>query len=163
MKSLPITRPTLDDPIYSQKNPHQAFLLFYSMVVSIPVILGGPSGSGSLSAEYGHLGVVAWAICLLVGSLLAGIGEFWRGHTWDGLVVEAGGLVLLVVGGAIFSFALAAQGSDARNVALLTASYAGACLWRVCQIIKRLRWLRGLIAEINGALDDIDEAHRERR
>ena len=156
LKSLPITRPTLDDPIYSQKNPHQAFLLLYSILVSLPVIFGGPSGSGSLSAEYGRYGVVAWAICLTVGSSLAAIGEFWRGHTWNALAIEAGGLALLVLGGVIFSVALAAQGDDARSVSLLVLSYSGACFWRVCQCLRRLAWIYSLVQEINAAWDDED-------
>jgi hypothetical protein len=149
VKSLPIHRPTLDDPIYSQKNPHQAFLLVYSALVSLPVLFGGNSGSGSLDTELGKYGVVAWAVCLLVGSVVAAVGEFWRGHTWTALVLESAGLSLLVLGGTLFSVALFAQGEDARTVALLLASYAAACAWRIGQCIRRLKWLADLISEIN--------------
>lgn len=84
MKSLPIDRPTLDDPVYSQKNPYQTFLMGLSVVSSLP-LLSGHSGSAVMDEALSDFVVTLWGLLLLIGSLVVLAGEFWRGHTWTSL------------------------------------------------------------------------------
>lgn len=151
MKSLPIDRPTLDDPIYSQKNPHQVFLLVLSILSAFPLLTNGTSASRALDESLTPAGVISWGICLMLGSVLALIGEFWPGHTWNALAVERYGLSLIAVGGLIFICFVWSHNVDlngVRYVTLLTVAYAGACTWRCVQITRRLRWLGRVIAEL---------------
>lgn len=149
MKTLPIERPTLDDPLYSQKNPHQTFLLVLSLFSAAPLLFGGSTGSATLDAHLGTFTVLMWGVCLLFGSLVALIGEFWPGHTWTALVLERAGLGLVGAGAAIYSFVVFTTVPDARFAVSITAAYAASCLWRVGQITRRLRWLRALIRGLN--------------
>lgn len=102
MRTLPINRPTLDDPLYSQKNPHQTFLLALSVLGNLPLLRGDIS-SAALSSQLSPIAAWTWAACLLVGSLIALGGEFWPGHTWGGLVVERAGLALVAVAAAVYA------------------------------------------------------------
>ena len=150
MKSLPIDRPTLDDPLYSQKNPHQTFLLLFSLVASLPVLLAGESISRALDNAVNPVLVTAWAAALCVGSTIALIGEFWRGHTWTSLVLERVGLAFVGVAGLFYSIVLAVtMGKSAGYVIGVTGAYSLSCLWRVGQITRRLQWIRDLVAEVN--------------
>lgn len=154
MKSLDIGRATLDDPLYSQKNPHQTFLLLFSLFAGLPVVLGGESASAALDDAVSPALVTAWASSLLVGSLIALVGEFWRGHTWHSLIIERAGLSLVGTGGAFYSVVLYCTVPDpagARYVVGITAAYALSCLWRCVQITRRLRWIRGVVEEVNQA------------
>lgn len=148
MRTLPIDHATLDDPLYSQKNPHQTFLLALSLISAAP-LLGGSSGSAALDAHLGHTTVVVWGLCLLVGSAVALVGEFWPGHTWTALVLERAGLGLVGLGAGVYAFVVFTSVPDARFAVSITAAYAASCLWRVGQITRRLTWLRALIKGLN--------------
>ena len=151
MKSLPVTRPTLDDPIYSQKNPYQAFLVALCIVSSLP-LLRGQTSSAVLEQQLGDTMVVTWGATLLVGSLIVLVSEFWRGHTWTALAIERSGLLLVGTGAGIYSVVVwsnAQHIDDIRFIAAVTFAYAGACYWRCLQITRRLRWIRALVAEVN--------------
>lgn len=151
MRSLPVDRPTLDDPVYDQKNPHQTFLLILSLYASAPLVFDGESASESLDKAVSPFLVVLWGAVLLVGSAVALVGEFWRGHTWTSLVLERVGLLLVGIGGGFYCIILALTvGGNARYVVGVTTAYALSCLWRVMQITRRLNWIRALVAEVNG-------------
>jgi hypothetical protein len=150
MKTLPVDRPTLDDPVYSQKNPHQTFLLLFSLFASAPVVFGGESASRALDRTVTPLLVALWGGVLLTGSIIALIGEFWRGHTWTSLYLERIGLALVGCGGAFYALVVYFTiGHEARYVVGITAAYSLSCLWRVVQISRRLVWIRALVAEVN--------------
>lgn len=102
MKTLPITRPTLDDPLYSQKNPYQTFLLVLSVAASLPLLRGHP-GSAILERQLSSDAVLLWGLCLLAGSLVALVGEFWPGHTWVGLIFERAGIGLVAVAALVYA------------------------------------------------------------
>lgn len=106
----------LDDPGYSQRNPHQAFLIGLSIVASLP-LLRGQAQSSLLERELDDRTVVLWGGCLLVGSLLALFGEFWPGRTWTGLVLERGGLGL--IGGAAAVYAVVTWSSVGNHSPLV--------------------------------------------
>lgn len=98
----------LEDPLYGQRNPHQAFLIGLSIIASLP-LLRGQAQSTLLERELDDRTVILWGCCLLAGSLLALLGEFWPGRTYVGLVLERGGLGL--VGGAAAIYAVVTWGS----------------------------------------------------
>lgn len=151
MKSLPVDRPTLDDPIYSQKNPYQAFLVVLSIISALP-LLQGETSSAVLEEQLGDSMVVAWGLSLLIGSTVVLISELWRGHTWTALSIERSGLLLVGTGAGIYSvtvWATAGEVDDIRFVAAITFAYAAACFWRCFQITRRLAWIRKLVAEVN--------------
>lgn len=152
MKSLPAHRPTFDDPIYSQRNPHQTFLLAFSFLASVPVIVGAESGSAALNAELSPSGTYAWAWCLFLASALALAGTFWRGRTWTALVIERAGLLMLCFGAATYVTVLLHSTEDNGSVlyvVAVTSAYSCSCLWRAVQITRRLNWMRFFIEEIN--------------
>lgn len=150
MRSLPINRPTLDDPLYSQKNPHQVFLLLLSIVASWP-LLRGQASSAVLEKALSDGTVILWGVALLAGSAVALIGDFWRGHTWDALVIERFGLGLVGVAAFVYSWIVwrtAGSQQDVSFAAAITAAYGASCTWRVWQITRRLRWIRQLLNEV---------------
>lgn len=216
MRTLPIKRPTLDDPLYSQRNPYQVFLLGLSIIGSIPLLRGYPASS-VLASQLSHTAVIFWGTCLLIGSVVALAGEFWPGHTWDGLVIERAGLSLVGLAAAVYAVvvwtSVHGAGSDAATVApwafisatcaaaatavwnayldpptppapmlgraavatltgFVVGAYAGAvwnlaptssgvvyvvsiqaayalsCTWRAVQITRRLRWIHGILDEL---------------
>lgn len=151
MKSLQIDRPTLDDPLYMQKNPHQVFLLVFTLFASTTLLTQGHSPSQVMNAETNPTAQLLWGYCLMVGSLLALVGEFWKGHTWNALALERSGLML--IGGASALYCLVLYNSpsavNVEYVVGVTAAYAASCLWRVAQITVRLRWIRQVIKEMN--------------
>lgn len=144
MKTLLPGDPALDDPLYAQRNPFQTFLLTLSLVAAAP-LLRGDAGSALLERELPELAVVLWGACLLVGSLLAVVGEFWRGRTWNGLVVERAGLALVGGMAGVYAWIVwRATGStdEVRYLLAVQVAYAAACAARVVQITRRLRWIR---------------------
>lgn len=151
MRTLPIDRPTLDDPLYSQQNPHQTFLLVLSVLSAIP-LLRGQTNSALLERELTPTALIAWGACLGVGSAVALVGQFWRGHTWTALGLERAGVGLVGAAIVAYTYVIVAVADDLDDVAYVTSiqtAYAAACLWRVAQITRRRAWLRKLIAELN--------------
>lgn len=150
---MPVKRPTLDDPMYSQKNPHQVFLLVFSLVSAAPLMWNGQSGVPAMDRALNDLAVQAWGGCLLFGSIMALVGQWWRGHTWNGLVIERSGLGLVGTGAIIYSMVIWFSASNVsggpRFAAAITMAYGLDCLWRCGQITRRLRWIKALITEVN--------------
>lgn len=145
-----VTRPTFDDPLYSQKNPHQTFLLIFGLYAAIPLLFGKSSGSGALDAAVDHAVLFTWGAILLAGSAFALVGEFWPGRTYFALVLERTG-VALVGTGALFYVTVLLATTDWNNTRYLVsviAAYAVSCVWRVFQITRRLAWLRRIISEV---------------
>jgi hypothetical protein len=158
VRSLPIKRPTLDDPVYEQQNPHQTFLLILSLFSAAPMFVTHSSGSAVLDKELSPDTVLVWGACLMLGSILALAGEFWRGHTWDGLQLERAGLLLVGTGAALYASVIlfTVDPNGTRFVVGVTAAYAAACLWRCVQITRRLAWIRKVIDELNAERDASD-------
>lgn len=150
MRSLPISRPTLDDPLYTQKNAYQTFLLLLSILSSLP-LLEGHANSAALDRELDDTTLLLWGTCLLGGSTIALLGEFWRGHTWTGLVIERFGVAVVGVAALVYSWVVwraAGSQTDVAFVASITSAYGLACAWRTGQITRRLRWIRQLTREV---------------
>lgn len=150
MRSLPLDRPTLDDPLYAQRNPHQTFLLLLSVLSSVP-LLRGQTNSAILERELDDTTVILWGITLLIGSVIALAGSFWPRHTWDALVIERFGLALVGAAALIYSAVVWASASEKGPVAFVvsvTAAYGVSCAWRCWQITRRLRWIHKARAEV---------------
>lgn len=137
------------DPLYSQRNPYQIFLLGLSIIVSVP-LLRGDAGSGVLEHELDNRTVIAWGIGLLVGSVMAFVGEFWPGRQWTSLVLERFGLMLVAGAAAVYAGVVLLSVSDRTDVAYLSAvqlAYALSCGWRCYQITRRLAWIRLVVED----------------
>lgn len=140
-----------DDPVYEQKNPYQTALLALCVVASWP-LLQGETGSATLERELSEPAVILWGLCLLVGSLIALLGEFWPGRTWTALVIERSGLMLVGLSALIYAVivwtSVGGAGADAAFIVSLTFGWGLACLWKSWQNTVRLRWMRGLLKEL---------------
>lgn len=155
MKRIRGTRYQLEDPAYLQRNPYQVFLLGLSVLASFP-LLQGHASSGVLERELDDRTVAAWGLLLLVGSVVALVGEFMPGYTWLGLVLERTGLAVVGSAAAIYTGVVLVSVSDRTGVAYLTAiqaAYALSCAWRVGQITRRMRWVRRAIEDFNRHAD----------
>lgn len=151
MKTLPLHPEALDDPLYVQKNPYQTLLLGMAVLSSWP-LLWGRAGSGVIDRELTLAAVMLWGWVLLLGSLTALVGEFWRGRTWTGLVIERSGLAFVGVAALIYAVLVDDKAdlhdADVAFVVGVTAAWGAACLWRCWQITKRLRWMRGIREQV---------------
>lgn len=150
MKTV-LDHPTLDDPLYKQKSPYQTFLLVLCVISSWP-LLRGESGSGALEQELSDPAVILWGVCLLTGSVIALVGEFWAGRTWTALVIERAGLVLVGLAAIIYATVVwlntETRPADVSFLVSLTSAWGTACLWRCWQITRRLAWMRGLLTSL---------------
>lgn len=149
MRTLPLPRHALDDPIYAQRNTYQTFLLALSILASFPLLHGDPS-SALLARVLPNLTVMVWGWTLLAGSVIALVGQFWPGHTWTGLVIERAGITLVGAGAAFYAGVVwySADGHGVAYMVAVTTAYALSCGWRTLQITRRLKWMKGLIQEI---------------
>jgi hypothetical protein len=150
MKRQPLAELHADDPALRQRSPYAAFLLSLCLLAALPLVEGDPSVSTTIDAV-GRAVAFLWGFCLLAGSMLALVGVFfptrsWR-VTWDILLVEMAGAIL-VGGGALFytyEFYNAVGLPGHRFTIAITAAFGLASLWRVVQIVIRLRWIRRTI------------------
>lgn len=141
-----VVRHHLEDPLYSQRNPYQLFLLVLSVAAAFPLITGR-AASTVLERELSDSVVTLWGIALLVGSVIALIGEVVPGHTWSGLVLERAGLGVVGGAAAVYAGVVLASVDDPGGVVYLIAiqlAYALSCAWRCGQITRRLRWIRAV-------------------
>lgn len=137
----------LGDPLYSQRNPHQFFLLVLSVVAAIGLVEGA-TGSLVLDEALNQSAVTLWGVCLLVGSLSALVGMWWP-RTWTGLVIERAGLFVVASAAGIYSWLVYAAAPDVAYTAFVHVAYSLSCFWRVRQITVRLRWVREQVARLN--------------
>ena len=137
----------LGDPLYSQRNPHQLFLLVLSVVAALGLVQGA-TGSAILDDALTDHAVTIWGICLLTGSLTA-LGGMWWPRTWSGLLVERAGLAVVAVAAALYSILVYIAAPDVAYTAFVHVAYAGSCMWRCKQITSRLRWVRAQVDRLN--------------
>jgi len=137
----------LGDPLYSQRNPHQLFLLVLSVAAAVSLIEGA-TGSEILDHALDPHAVTLWGACLLVGSLTGLVGMWWP-RTWTGLVVERAGLAIVASAAGIYAWLIYAAAPTVAYTAFVHLAYALSCFWRVQQITIRLRWVREQVARLN--------------
>ena len=137
----------LGDPLYSQRNPHQIFLLVLSVIAAVGLI-EGVTGSQILDDALSDPAVSAWGAFLLIGSVTGLIGMWWK-RTWTGLVVERSGLFTVATAATIYSVLVIRAAPEAAYTAFVHIAYAGSSYWRVVQITRRLRWVRRQVELLN--------------
>ena len=142
----------LGDPLYSQRNPHQLFLLLLSVAAASQLWNGG-AGSPDLDAAMAGWAVKVWGSGLLAGSLVALVGMWWP-RTWTGLVVERTGLVVVAAVAALYAWVLGTAGSHLWYSVAIHTAYAASCAWRVAQITRRLRWVSAQVVRLNSRGDE---------
>lgn len=141
----------LGDPLYSQRNPHQLFLLVLSMVSAITLV-EGLTGSPTLDEVLPGTTVIAWGLFLLLGSATALLG-MWLPRTWTGLVVERSGLGLVSVAAMGYAGLIFVLAPDESFTAFIHLAYGLSCAWRVRQIESRLKWVRAQVARLNKGVE----------
>lgn len=145
----------LGDPLYSQRNPHQIFLLAFSVIAAIG-LLEGATGSVVLDDALPGFSIVAWGLFLLLGSSTALFG-MWLPRTYSGLVVERAGLAGVSIAALGYSWLVYRAAPDAAFTALTHTAYGLSCAWRVKQINARLRWVREQAARLNEGTGDVGQ------
>lgn len=148
------------EPFVPPKNPFESFLLFLSLVSSLPLI-AGDSGSAALRDRLTPLAVSSWGWCLLVGSAVAMVG-IWLPLRWRyfGMLLERAGLILVGGAAALYTIVIVGVASDlnaVRYAAAIQTAYAGACFWRVVQISALIHWINQTFHTTTGAADDSGE------
>ena len=125
----------LGDPLYSQRNPHQIFLLVLSVIAAVGLI-EGVTGSQILDDALSDPAVSAWGAFLLIGSVTGLIGMWWK-RTWTGLVVERSGLFTVATAATIYSVLVIRAAPEAAYTAFVGwfdwhgESWLVAACWRV--------------------------------
>lgn len=142
----------LGDPLYSQRNPHQIFLLVLSLASAMQLVRG-TAGSPALEDALSDHAVTLWGVGLLVGSLIALIGMMWP-RTWTGLVVERAGLAAVAAAAGVYAWIVWRAVPAAGFTIAVHSAYAFACAWRVRQITKRLQWVRAQVDAVNYATEE---------
>lgn len=137
----------MGDPLYSQRNPHQIFLLTFSIFSAVGLVEGS-TASPTLSDALGQYVETFWAVCLFGGSAVGLLGMWWQ-RTWTGLVIERAGLALVSGAAMIYSVLVFATIEDNSYTAWIHMAYGLSCGWRVGQIFRRLRWVRRMVARAN--------------
>src|SRR5918996_793715 len=96
--------PELVDPLEASRHPFEVYMLVLAAISGAPLLFGKPN-SCSIEETLPPLLVTAWGGMLVVGSLLALLGLYWRGRSSTALLMERAGLV--GVGGAAVVYAAA--------------------------------------------------------
>lgn len=132
-----------DQPYVPPKNPFQTFLLVFATITSLPLIEGN-SGSRILEIALDDLTVTLWGWCLLIGSTLSLIGMWTPNrHRIFGLNLERAGMILTGGAALIYAYVVyeaALRPVDVRYALAIQLAFGFACLWRVLQITRALRW-----------------------
>lgn len=134
------TKHTTDD-LAASRHPFETYLLALAFVSGLPLIFG-QRNSGSIEATLPPLLVDAWGAMLVLGSALALLGLYWRGHEFTALVLERSGLV--GVGGAAAVYATSVVlgvGLDGLFSACIIGAFAGACFAQARRISRRIMLL----------------------
>lgn len=138
-----------------RRNPFQLFMFGLSLAAVGPLLLGYP-GSSALDRALPNWVVVAWGMCLLVGTLAALAGMFWPwrwGGRWYGWAFERGGCILIGAGVASYAVVVASEAhpfSDVRWTVFVQGAYAAACWVRAWQIGQQMQTDRTARAVANG-------------
>lgn len=138
--SIPPSRPSLRDPLISQRNPFEVFLLVVALAMGA-LSLFGHTVSGSVDGQ-SSVFVIVWAICLVVGAGVALCGVAMPLPKVDiGLHLERFGLIVMT--GAVFVYAYVATdalGWGAAWPVSQNIAFGLACVVRVAQITRRMHW-----------------------
>lgn len=138
--SMPPARPTLRDPLISQRNPFEVYLLFIALVVSV-LSLFGVKVSVALDVQSTAV-VFLWSVMVAVGSLAGLFGVLLPLSVLGiSLQLERFGMILMA-GGVLVYAALAAhsQGFSAVWASGVNTAFGLACINRVVQITRRYKW-----------------------
>ncbi len=143
-----VADPQLVDPLEASRHPFETYLLVLATVSGVPLLFG-QSNSDGIEQALPTLLVHAWGGMLAVGSLLALIGLYWRGHSATGLLLERTGLI--GVGGAAIIYTTAILlhvGLGGLFSGCIIGGFGLACFAQARRISQRIRAVLAQIEEI---------------
>lgn len=121
------------------RHPFQLFMLLASAFYSGAGLLVHKAQPGTVRATVGEAGTAVWLWFVLIGSIAALVGVFWRDRA-TGLTAEQTGL--LTAGAATVFYAVVAVhgvGLAALGPAAILFGFGAACLARSWQLHRLLR------------------------
>ena len=137
---LPPSRPVLRDPIVSQRNPFEIFLLLIGLVLGV-LSLRGVSVSASVDAQGGAV-TLLWSLTVGVGSFVGLVGVLMPlRYLGTSLQLERFGMMLMAAGCLVYAWiVLRTEGGPAAWPAGTNTAFGLACVVRVVQITRRYNW-----------------------
>lgn len=130
-------------------NPFEGFLLLAALAQGATVLTGVAAPTSVIAALPPGL-VVLWAVLLLAGGGLALAGLYWLGDPFLGVEIKRVGLIGAAVGALVYASAASLLGASGVAVAIYNMLFAVACIVRVFQVSRRLRWAREHMTESRG-------------
>lgn len=139
------SRPVLQDPLISQRNPFEVYLLIFGVIIGIAILQDIKVSATLQGNDVGGDASYMWALFVLLGSATALIGITIPPRNEillvRGLQIERFGLTLLSGACVVFSVLVAFYGgADGRLVAGQNLAFTLACLTRIWQITRRFGW-----------------------
>lgn len=133
-------RPGLRDPLVTQRNPFEIYLLVVVGVVATLSLLG-VRVSDAVSSQSG-LVVLLWGWSLLAGSILGLTGAALPlKHLGMGLQLERSGMIFMGAGVLVYAWVVIdSTGMGGIWAGSTNAAFGLACCTRVYQISRRYRW-----------------------
>lgn len=118
----------------SGRHPFELYLLYLTLLVSVPIVLGAAPRPGSVADLLPDLMAWGWSLILAVGSAVALLGIFWRERV-TGLIAEQVGLVLVGVATLAYTvMVFHAVGDDGLVQIAIVGGYGASCIRRYFQI-----------------------------
>jgi CHASE2 domain-containing sensor protein len=117
------------DARFSGRHPFELFTLFLCVITALPTVLRLTPAPSSINMALPHWLVIAWSITLLVGSVAALLGVYWRDRR-TGLITEQFGLAVTGAAALIYAGCIIAVGTGGVIPAGIVGGFGLACLWR---------------------------------
>lgn len=128
--------------VTGRRRPHQALILAASAFIGAAHLAGAPVAP-SLAALLSPPAVTVWASCLALSGAVGLVGSWMVRRIENGLLIEAGALLLNAVTiGVYATAAFAYAGARALTAGTFCALLAAANIWRAAQAAQDVREIR---------------------
>jgi hypothetical protein len=117
------------DARFSGRHPFELFTLFLCVITALPTVLRLTPEPSSINQALPPWLAIAWSITLLLGSMAALFGVYWRRRA-TGLVMEQLGLAVTGAAALIYAGCILVVGSGGLVPAGIIGGFGCACLWR---------------------------------
>lgn len=118
------------DPLHLGRHPFQTYLLILCIVGSLPLLAGHVTAQ-SVEETLPLWAAIGWGWCLLLGSVLALVGSYWRGSFANALTMERLGLIGASAAAFLYGFIiLIVGGLSGGTAACIILAFAAAAAKR---------------------------------